>query len=205
MPRSTETPTRLTGLPGAQPSTPGALAARRHPIGFLAHYVARHPIGHAIVLVSVVAAVLCSVSTQYGMKRLIDVIAAGPNAAEPAAQGVWSAFLLLCALIAADNLLWRVGGWAAARTFVAVTGDVRRDMFAHLSGHSPGLLRRAAARRAGRTDQRHRQRRLHGGEHRLLERAAAQRRGAVRDRLHRLGQSADGRRAGGPGARRSAR
>ncbi len=140
MPRSTETPTRLTGLPGAQPSTPGALAARRHPIGFLAHYVARHPIGHAIVLVSVVAAVLCSVSTQYGMKRLIDVIAAGPNAAEPAAQGVWSAFLLLCALIAADNLLWRVGGWAAARTFVAVTGDVRRDMFAHLSGHSPAYF-----------------------------------------------------------------
>ena len=100
----------------------------------------RHPIGHAIVLVSVLAAVLCSVSTQYGMKQLIDVIAAGPNAGGPAATGVWSAFLLLCALIAADNLLWRVGGWAAARTFVAVTGDIRRDLFAHLSGHSPSYF-----------------------------------------------------------------
>jgi ATP-binding cassette subfamily B protein len=122
------------------PGTPGSSAVRRRPIGFLAHYVARHPIGHAIVLVSVVTAVMCSVSTQYGMKRLIDVIAAGPNGGGPGATGVWSAFLVLCVLIAADNMLWRVGGWAAARTFVAVTGDVRREMFAHLSGHSPGYF-----------------------------------------------------------------
>ena len=47
---------------------------------------------------------------------------------------------LLCGLIAADNLLWRVGGWAAAHTFVAVTGDIRRDLFAHLSRHSPSYF-----------------------------------------------------------------
>ncbi len=113
-----------------------AIPTSRRPLGFLAHYVARHPIGHAIVLVSVLTAVMCSVSTQYGMKRLIDAIAAGPQAH----AGVWTAFLMLCGLIAADNLLWRVGGWAAARTFVAVTGDVRRDMFGHLSGHSPSYF-----------------------------------------------------------------
>src|SRR6202034_1605931 len=74
------------------------------------------------------------------MKRLIDVIAAGPGASGAGTSGVWSAFLVLCALIAGDNLLWRIGGWAAARTFVAVTGDVRREMFAHLSGHSPSYF-----------------------------------------------------------------
>ncbi len=125
-------------LPDPTPERPAAPPAGRHPLRFLAHYVARHPIGHAIVLASVLAAVLCSVSSQYGMKRLIDAIAAGPGGGGTAA--VWAAFLLLCGLIAADNLLWRVGGWAAARSFVAVTGDVRRDMFAHLSGHSPSYF-----------------------------------------------------------------
>ena len=36
--------------------------------------------------------------------------------------------------------LWRVGGYAAHRTFVAVTGDIRRDLFGHLSGHSPSYF-----------------------------------------------------------------
>ena len=47
---------------------------------------------------------------------------------------------MLCALVAADNLLWRVAGWSAAYTFVAVTGDIRRDLFGHLSGHSPSYF-----------------------------------------------------------------
>ena len=112
------------------------------PLRFLRHYVRSHPIGHAIVLISVVAAVMCSVSTQYGMKRLIDAIAAGNAASHaPAAMAaVWAAFAVLCGLIAADNLLWRIGGWAAARTFVAVTGDIRRDMFAYLTAHSPSYF-----------------------------------------------------------------
>jgi ATP-binding cassette subfamily B protein len=134
----------LATHPSSALGRPPVLATRRHPLHFLMHYVTRHPIGHAVVVVSVVAAVMCSVTTQYGMKRLIDVIAAGPNAAVAhgglLGAGVWSAFLVLCALIAGDNLLWRVGGWAAARTFVAVTGDVRREMFAHLSGHSPAYF-----------------------------------------------------------------
>src|SRR6185369_6664198 len=72
--------------------------------------------------------------TQYGMKHLIDIVAAGREAAGTL---VWGAFALLCGLVAADNLSWRVGGYAAHRTFVAVTGDIRRDLFTHLSGHSP--------------------------------------------------------------------
>jgi ATP-binding cassette subfamily B protein len=109
---------------------------RAHPIGFLWYYVQRHPLGHATVFFSVLVAVVCGVSTQYGLKHLIDIVAAGPGS-----DGrIWWAFALLCSLVAADNLLWRVGGWAAAYTFVAVTGDIRRDLFGHLSGHSPSYF-----------------------------------------------------------------
>ncbi len=112
------------------------LRQRTRPLGFLWHYVRRHPWGHGIVFSSVAIAVVCSVSTQYGLKNLIDVIAGGPGSG----NRVWWAFAFVCALIAADNLLWRVGGWAAAYTYVAVTGDIRRDLFAHLSGHSPSYF-----------------------------------------------------------------
>jgi ATP-binding cassette, subfamily B, bacterial len=112
------------------------LRLNTRPVGFLWHYVQHRKLGHAIVFASVLVAVVCGVSTQYGMKHLIDIIAAPPSH-----DGrVWWAFALLCGLITADNLLWRVGGWSAARTYVAVTGDIRRDLFAHLSGHSPSYF-----------------------------------------------------------------
>ena len=76
---------------GALPGRGQPLVARRHPLRFLAHYVARHPIGHAVVVASVLAAVACSVSTQYGMKRLIDAIAAGPHAGGAGVGGVRAA------------------------------------------------------------------------------------------------------------------
>jgi ATP-binding cassette, subfamily B, bacterial len=69
--------------------------------------------------------------------RLIDVVSMGPAVGGPL---VWTAFAMLCALVAGDNLTWRLGGYAAHRTFVAVTGDIRRDMFAYLSGQSPGFF-----------------------------------------------------------------
>ena len=109
---------------------------RTHPIGFLWYYVRRHPWGHATVFLSVLVAVICAVSVQYGLKHLIDIIASG----SARATGLWWAFALLCSLVAADSLLWRVAGWAAAHTFVAVTGDIRRDLFGYLSGHSPSYF-----------------------------------------------------------------
>jgi ATP-binding cassette, subfamily B, bacterial len=118
--------------------TDNTLAALRgRPMMFLFRYIRLHPIGHAIVLVSVLIAVSCSVSTQFAMKHLIDVVSMGQKAGEPL---VWGAFAVLCALVAADNLLWRVGGYTAHRTFVAVTGDIRRDLFAYLSGQAPGFF-----------------------------------------------------------------
>jgi ATP-binding cassette, subfamily B, bacterial len=125
-------------LPAARRTgTAHLLRYRGRPIAFLAHYVRGHLGTHAVVLASVLAAVVFSVCSQYGVKNLIDVVSHGPQAAGAA---VWSAFALLCGLIAADNLTWRIGGWMAARGFVAVTGDVRSDLFLHLAGHSPSYF-----------------------------------------------------------------
>jgi len=106
------------------------------PLRYLLNHARRRKAGHALVFGAVLAAVACGVSAQYGLKHLIDIVAQGPAAA----TGVWSAFFLLCALIAADNLLWRVGGWAATHSFTAVGGDIRQDLFAHLAGHSPSYF-----------------------------------------------------------------
>jgi ATP-binding cassette subfamily B protein len=112
------------------------LRYRGRPLAFLLHYVRGHAVSHAVVLAAVICAVVAAVCTQYGLKRVIDVVATGNTGS----NAVWAAFAVLCALIAADNLTWRIGGWMAARTFVAVTGDVRSDLFLHLSRHSPGYF-----------------------------------------------------------------
>ena len=114
------------------------------PIAFFARYVRLRRGAHAVILSSVALAVLCSVITQYGVKVLVDTLSQPvPNPA-----GAWLAFGFLVSLIAADNLLWRLASWVGNSTFVGVTGDVRRDLFRHLTGHahsffatrSPGTL-----------------------------------------------------------------
>ena len=80
----------------AEAITAPLLRYRQRPIGFLLHYVRRHASGHAVVLGAVLAAVAFSVTTQYGLKRVIDVVSHGPQAAGGA---VWGAFAVLCVLI----------------------------------------------------------------------------------------------------------
>jgi ATP-binding cassette subfamily B protein len=104
------------------------------PLAFIFRYVRLRPISHTVILVAVLGAVACSVSTQYGIKYLVDTLSLGVSA------GVWTAFALLASLIAADNLLWRLASWIANFAFVGVTGDLRRDLFRHLTGHSPGYF-----------------------------------------------------------------
>src|ERR1700733_7844864 len=104
------------------------------PLAFIFRYVRLRPLSHAIILTAVLAAVLCSVGTQYGVKFLVDTLSSGASA------DVWMAFFVLGTLIAADNLLWRVAAWIANYAFVGVTGDLRRDLFRHLMGHSPGFF-----------------------------------------------------------------
>jgi ATP-binding cassette subfamily B protein len=113
------------------------------PVAFIARYLRRRAWSHGAVLLLVLAAVACSVTTQYGVKFLVDALAS-PGAGEAA----WIAFLVLMSLIAADNLLWRLASWIASSAFVAVSGDLRRDLFRHLTGHAqsyftdrmPGML-----------------------------------------------------------------
>jgi ATP-binding cassette, subfamily B, bacterial len=104
------------------------------PIAFILRYVRQRPVAHAVIVTAVLAAVACSVGTQYGVKHLVDVLSNHYGA------GIWLAFALLGSLIAADNLLWRLASWIANYAFVGVTGDLRRDLFHHLTGHSPGYF-----------------------------------------------------------------
>ena len=105
------------------------------PVAFLVRYVRRRPLAHTAILVSVLGAVGCSVSTQYAVKFLVDRLAAGVSH-----PGIWTAFVVLVSLIAADNLLWRVGGWIASHAFVGVSGDLRSELFRHLTGHAPSYF-----------------------------------------------------------------
>ena len=104
-------------------------------LGFLGRYVRARAAPHAAIAVAVVAAVTCSVSTQYGVKRLVDALSAPSNSGSP-----WLAFCVLLFFIAADNLFWRVAGLIASFTFVRVTGDIRADLFRHLTGHAPSYF-----------------------------------------------------------------
>jgi len=115
------------------------------PFAFFAHYVRMRPLSHALVAAAVLAAVGCSVGTQYGVRLLVDALS-GPGEQDPGQ--VWTAFWILIALVASDNLLWRLASYIASYVFVAVTGDLRNDLFRHLTGHSsryfadrlPGML-----------------------------------------------------------------
>jgi ATP-binding cassette, subfamily B, bacterial len=109
----------------------------RRPFAFMARYLRRRAVSHSIIVAAVLAAVTCSVSTQYGVKFLVDTLAGGAHAA---GGRIWLAFFLLVALIALDNMLWRVASWIASYAFTAVTGDLRRDLFRHLTGHAPGFF-----------------------------------------------------------------
>src|SRR5205807_7559325 len=109
------------------------------PLAFLACYVRARPCSHAAIMMAVVGAVGCSVGAQYGVKILVDTLAGGLYVGTHA-RDAWLGFLLLATLIAADNFLWRIASWIASYTFVAVTGDLRRDLFRHLTGQAPSYF-----------------------------------------------------------------
>jgi ATP-binding cassette subfamily B protein len=109
------------------------------PFALLAQYVKVRPVAHAAILIAVLGAVGCSVGAQYGVKVLVDTLSGGLYA-DGNVRNAWLGLVLLGTLIAADNLLWRVASWIASYTFVAVTGDLRRDLFRHLTGHAPAYF-----------------------------------------------------------------
>lgn len=98
---------------------------------FLGRYVRRRFFSHFIVLASMLTAVLCNVGSQYAVKHLVDVL----STHQPPQPVLWGAVAILLGLVAGDNVLWRVAGWASTHAFVAVGGDIRMELFDHLSGH----------------------------------------------------------------------
>ncbi len=115
-----------------------------HPIAFALRFVYRRWPAHVAILAAVLTAVGCSVGTQYGIKLLVDTLTQ-PGASDGAANA-WPSFGLLVGLVAADSVLWRLASLVAHSAFVGVTGDLRRDLFRHLTGHAPGYF---AARMPG--------------------------------------------------------
>jgi len=104
--------------------------ASKGAISFLGRYVRRRLFSHSVVLVAVLAAVGCNVASQYAVKHLVDVL----GTHSPPIHILWGAVGLLLGLVAGDNLLWRLAGWVSTHAFVAVGGDMRLDLFDHLSG-----------------------------------------------------------------------
>ncbi|WP_233888537.1 ABC transporter ATP-binding protein [Paraburkholderia flagellata] len=108
----------------------------RKPLVLLWQYIGGHAVAHALVLLAIVAAVGCALASQYALRNLVDALPGGR--AHP--EIVVEAFLFIVALLIADGLFWRLAGWLSVRTFVAVTGDVRRQLFGYVAGHSPAYF-----------------------------------------------------------------
>src|SRR3981081_4246915 len=90
----------------------------RRPFAFMARYLRRRAVSHSVIVGAVLAAVTCSASPQYRVKRRVDTRAGGARAGGP----ICLAFFLLGGLIAFDTLLWRFASWVASGAFTAVTG-----------------------------------------------------------------------------------
>jgi ATP-binding cassette subfamily B protein len=116
--------------------TSGLCRYREEPLRFIARYVRRRAFAHGAIVLCVLGAVGASVTTQFAVKMLVDALSRGPGAS----LAPWGAVVAIASLVAADNLLWRVACWIASRTFVDVTGDVRRELFGHLTGHAPSYF-----------------------------------------------------------------
>src|SRR5258707_3662382 len=107
-------------------------ASMSNPIALIARYLWRHRIAHALVVLAILGAVAASVAARYSMKFIVDAMA--EDRAHLA--GVWQAVLIFTACVGADNLLWRVAGWAGAGAFPAIGAELRLDLFSHLLGQS---------------------------------------------------------------------
>src|SRR5271168_2430967 len=119
-----------------RPDSDAMASYAAHPIALIFRYVRRYPVAHAGVLASVCAAVFCALASQYAVRNLIDALGTGRQ--HP--YLIWHAFLVLVALIVADNLMWRAGGWMAAHAFVKASGNIREELFAYLTEHAPGYF-----------------------------------------------------------------
>lgn len=108
------------------------------PVAFLLRYMRNRAVAHGMVFGSVGLAIGCAVMSSYAVRHLVDVMTA--TAHDGPVEAVWQAVAVLAVLIAMDNMGWRIAGWFASRTFIEMTGDIRRDLFRFLTGHSPAYF-----------------------------------------------------------------
>ncbi|GLK55089.1 ATP-binding cassette subfamily B protein [Methylopila capsulata] len=117
--------------PDTQEERSAIAASLQSPSAFFWRYAKRWP-GHFIALGLVVTVGACMmVATQYGMKLLVDAMAAPP----PASPALWWALAFFVATTALEGALWRVSGWLGCRTTVGVGVDIRLDLLDHVAGH----------------------------------------------------------------------
>ena len=123
----------LAGTPNAgRASAPGAAEFPDQPLAFLWHYIRRRPLLHAAALVSVVGAASFACVAQFGLKLIVDAMAAGPQQI----VRVWWALALFAALLASESALWRFGSWFGYRAILIDKAEAKLDLFNHLIGHS---------------------------------------------------------------------
>ena len=123
----------LAGTPNAgRASAPGAAEFPDQPLAFLWHYIRRRPLLHAAALVSVVGAASFACVAQFGLKLIVDAMAAGPQQI----VRVWWALALFAALLAGESVLWRFGSWFGYRAILIDKAEAKLDLFNHLIGHS---------------------------------------------------------------------
>ena len=123
----------LAGTPNAgHGSAPGTAEFPDRPLAFLWHYIRRRPLLHAAALVSVVGAASFACVAQFGLKLIVDAMAAGPQQI----TRVWWALALFAALLAGESMLWRCGSWFGYRAILIDKAEAKLDLFNHLIGHS---------------------------------------------------------------------
>ena len=103
----------------------------RRPVAFLWHYIKRRPILHAAAVTSVLGAAAFACVAQFGLKLIVDAMAAGPQHITK----VWWALIIFAALLAGESVLWRVGAWLGYRAILVDKAETKLDLFNHLSGH----------------------------------------------------------------------
>ncbi|HZT50712.1 MAG TPA: ABC transporter ATP-binding protein, partial [Stellaceae bacterium] len=97
----------------------------------VARYLWQHRVSQGVVLLAVLSAAAASVAARYSMKFLVDAVAAGPYG-----DAAWRALAIFVVAVGGDFFLWRIAGFAAARTFPRIGAELRLDLFQHVIGHS---------------------------------------------------------------------
>src|SRR5580700_3626479 len=117
----------LAGTPNVGHGSARAAAFPDRPLAFLWHYIRRRPSLHAAALVSVVGAASFACVAQFGLKLIVDAMAAGPQQI----ARVWWALALFAALLAGESVLWRCGSWFGYRAVLIDKAEAKLDLFNH--------------------------------------------------------------------------